>query len=171
MATVQRVGTIAITGSLHTSPSDMLDAYTHTIPINLLIKKWCFKAAVCLTTLPPEHPLYKLVRASTNWKVIRHKSLLHNLMQIFQLASNAISKIATVVCNPMDANKIPLWISIINSKEESVTEDINTWESIKIYSNGSKNKGKVGVAAIMIKLGQQPHALYYHLGNDLEHTI
>jgi len=171
MATVQRAGTITITGSLCMSPSDTLNTCAHTIPTNLLIEKWCFKAAIHLTTLPPEHPLFKLVKASANQKVIRHKSLLHNLMQIFQLAPNTISKIATAAHNPLDANKILLQISIANSKDESVIKATNAQEAIKVYSDGSENKGKVGMATILMKQGQQPHILHYHLGNDMEHTI
>jgi hypothetical protein len=57
-----------------TSPTDTLDACTYTIPAAQLIQKWCFKAAVRYLTLPSEHSLYKLVRASANRKVKTHKA-------------------------------------------------------------------------------------------------
>ena len=171
LTTVQRAGTIAITGGLRTSPTDTLDACAYTIPARQLIEKWCFKSATRLSTLPPEHPLYKLVKASANRKIIKHKSPLHNLMQIFKLDPNRISKIATAVRNPLDANNIPLRTSIAGSKENSKIEDSNASESIKVYSDGSENNGKVGAAAVILKPGQQPRILHYHLGSDTEHTV
>jgi ribonuclease HI len=171
LTTVQRAGALAITGGLRTSPTDVLDACAYTYPAAQLIEKWCFKAAVRLSTLPPEHPLYKLVKASAKRKIIRHKSPLHNLMQIFKLDPNAISKIATAVRNPLDANKIPLQTSIASSKEESKLEDMNALESAKVYSDGSEINGKVGAAAVILKPGQAPRTLHYHLGSDAEHTV
>ena len=104
LTTVQRAGTIAVTGGLCTSPMDTLDACAYTFPAVQLAEKWCLKVAVWLATLPLQHPLYKLVNASANCMVIRHKSPLHNLMQIFKLKPKTITKIAGVVRNPMEAN-------------------------------------------------------------------
>ena len=171
LTTVQRAGAIAITGGLRTSPTDALDACAYTFPVAQLVEKWCLKAAVRLTTIPPQHPLYKLVNASANRTVIRHKSPLHNLMQIFKLKPKSISKIAVVVRNPLEANRIPLQTSIANSKEESITEANSATESIKVYSDGSENNGKVGAAVTLIRAGQWAHTLHYHLGSDVEHTI
>jgi ribonuclease HI len=171
LTSVQRAGAIAITGGLRTSPTDTLNACAYTIPAAQLLEKWCFKAAVWLSTLPSEHPLYKLVKSSAKRSVTRHKSPLHNLMQIFKLDPNSISKIATAVCNPLDANKIPLQISIASSKEESKIEASNALESIKIYLDRSENNGKVGAAAVLLNPGHWPCTLHYHLGSDAEHTI
>ena len=171
LAKVQRAATIAITGTLHTSPTDTLDAYIHTIPVEQLIEKWCLKAAVWLSTLPLEHPLYKLVKSSTNRNIIKHKSPLHYLMCIFKLSPTSITKITKMVHNPLDANTIPLQTSIASSKEESKTEATNALESIKVYSDGSKNNGKVGAATILLKWGQPHCTLHFHLGSDAEHTI
>jgi len=51
LTTVQRADTIAITGSLCTSPTDTLDVCAYTFPAVQLVEKWCLKAAVRLTTL------------------------------------------------------------------------------------------------------------------------
>jgi hypothetical protein len=136
-----------------------------------LIEKWCFKLAVHLTIIPLEHPLFKLVRASTSQNVQRHRTPLHNLMSIFKLDPKEITKIDIAICNLLDANKLPLRISIANSKEESKAESLNAMKAIKVYSNGLKINGKVGTAALLLKPGQPAHTLQYHLGSDVEHTI
>src|SRR5258708_3793283 len=53
----QRAGALAITGGLHTSPTDTLDTLTYLLPFNLIIEKWCYRVAMCLALLPDRHPL------------------------------------------------------------------------------------------------------------------
>src|SRR5258708_7065388 len=53
----QRAGMLAITGGLHMSLTDTFDALTNLLPFNLIIKKWCYRAAACLALLPDKHPL------------------------------------------------------------------------------------------------------------------
>ena len=171
LAKVQRAAMIAITGALYTSPTDTFNACTHTIPAEQLIEKWCLKAVVQLSTLPPEHPLYKLVKSSANRNIIKHKSPLHYLMHIFKLNPTSITKITAMVHNLLDANTTPLQTSIASSKEESKTEATNTPEAIKVYSDSSENNGKVGAATVLLKQGQPPRTLHFHLDNDTEHTI
>ena len=153
LTTVQRAGTITITGSLCTSPTNLLDFCTFTFPVKLLIEKWCYRAVVRLSTLSIEHPLYKLVKASVKCVIKRHKAPMHNLMKIFRLDPNSITitKIAIAVHNPLEANRIPMQISIAKSKEESKREANRASEAVKVYSDGSEANGKVGAATILIK--------------------
>ena len=44
-------------------------------------------------------------------------------------------------------------------------------EKIKVYSNGSAQEGKVGVAAVMICPGKETHRLHYHIGLVDHHTV
>ena len=168
---VQRAGTLAITGGLRTSPTDTLDACAYTIPAELLIEKWCFKAAVRLTRVPPEHPLFKLVKVSANRNVKKHAAPLHNLMHAYKLNPTTISKIAPAVRNPMNLSQLPLRVSIANSKEQSKLDASNATEVIKVYSDGSEINGKVGAAALLLRLGKPPRTLHYHLGSDATHNI
>jgi ribonuclease HI len=171
ITTIQRAGAIAITGGLRTSPTDTLDACAFLIPATQLIKKGCFKGAVRLATIPPEHPLFKVVRASANRKLIRHKAPTHVLMQTFELKPDAVTKIAAMVRNPMEAKEIPMRISIANGKEASIAEAANASEAIKVYSDGSEINGKVGAAAIMLNPGNPTRTLHFCLGSDTEHTV
>jgi ribonuclease HI len=170
LTTVQRAGTIAITGALRTSPTDTLDAYANIIPAPLLVEKLCHKAAIRLATIPPEHPLYKPVKASANKYIRRHKAPLHNLMQISKIDPNKMEKISVAVRNPLDINKIPLRISIASDKEKSKTEAISAPETVKVYADGSEIQGKVGAAATLLRPGCAPRILHYHLGSKSKHT-
>jgi hypothetical protein len=153
LTSTQRAGMTAIMGGLQTSPTDSLDACTYMIPVDHLIDKWCYRAAVRLATLLPKHPLHKLIKASANMNIKRHRVPLNNLMQIFDLDPKAIEKIGTVVCNPLDANKIPYHTSIPTSEEESKVEECNAGEVVKVYTDGSVISRKVGAAAILIRPG------------------
>jgi hypothetical protein len=46
MTSIQRAGTLAITGGLQTSPTDTLDAHVFTLPLHLETEKHLFRAAV-----------------------------------------------------------------------------------------------------------------------------
>ena len=61
IASVQRAGALAITGSLQTSPTDALDACTFLLSVHMVIAKWCQRAYIRMASLLPEHPLYKPV--------------------------------------------------------------------------------------------------------------
>jgi hypothetical protein len=57
ITSIQRGGALAITGALHTSPTDTLDACAYLLPTTSIVSKWCLRATVHLAMLPPEHPL------------------------------------------------------------------------------------------------------------------
>src|SRR5258707_4238785 len=139
LITAQRAGTIAIMGALRTSPTETLDACAFTIPADLLVEKWCHKAAICLAMLPPKHPLHKPVKVSARKNTKRHKAPLNNLMQIFELDPKAIEKISVAVHNPLDlgTDKAPLHINIASSKEKSKEEALSAKEMVKVYTDGS----------------------------------
>jgi ribonuclease HI len=167
--TIQRAGTLAITGGLRTSPTDSLNACAYTFPVEQTIVRWCHKAAVRLATLPPEHPLYKPVKASAAKNIKRHKAPLHNLMRLLDHDPKEIEKISVAVRNPMDTNKIPLRISIADNKESSKIEAQNANETVQIFTDGSALNKKLGAAAILIRPGQRNRILHYHLGSTKEH--
>jgi hypothetical protein len=167
--TIQRAGTLAITGGLRTSPTNLLNACAYTFPVEQTIVRWCHKAAVRLATLPPEHPLYKPVKASAAKNIKRHKAPLHNLMRLLDHDPKEIEKISVAVHNPMDTNKIPLHISIVDNKESSKIEAQNANKMVQIFTDGSALNKKVGAAAILIRPGQRNRILHHHLSSTKEH--
>ena len=52
LTSVQRAGTLAITGGLRTSPTDALDAHAFTLLLHLETEKHLFRSAICIATLP-----------------------------------------------------------------------------------------------------------------------
>ena len=65
LTTVQCMATAAVTGVLHTSTSDIMEAHANLMPIELLLNKVCHRAALQLAALLESHPLYKPVCQST----------------------------------------------------------------------------------------------------------
>ena len=123
LATIQCSSAIAITGALHTSPTDTLNACAFLLPAILMVKKWCSQAAIRLATVPPEHPLYKPVCRSRSIHIKWHRTLLHNLFAHVGYDLRLMEKIPTKPRNPMSIGKLPFTISIPTNKEASILED------------------------------------------------
>jgi hypothetical protein len=85
LTSVQRAGTIAITGCLQTMPTDLLNLHVGTLPIHLKIDKHCHRAATRIATLPPMHLLHKPARKCVSRMVKQHVSPLHKLMNTYRI--------------------------------------------------------------------------------------
>ena len=171
LTAVQRAGTLAITGGLRTSPTDALDAHAHVLPLHLEIEKHLFRAAIRIATLSPQHPLHKPAKSCANRKIKRHRSPLHELMQIFDIKPNLLETITTTGGNPATRHKRPFKMDTASSKEASVKADEEGKETIKVYLDGSAQNGKVGAAAVLIRPGKETRKLHYHLGTTDQHTV
>ena len=96
----QRAGALVITGGLCTSPTDTLDALTNLLPFHMIMEKWCYRAAVHLTSLPDKHPLHKPVKLSAKHLVKKHRSPLHNLLRLLDTDLEKVSKATLAMHNP-----------------------------------------------------------------------
>jgi hypothetical protein len=168
---VQRVGALAITGSLRTSPMDALNASAYLLPASLTINRWCHRAYTCMAMLPPEHPLYKPV----NWKRMHtttwHRGPLHKLTSTYNLDTPNMEKIPAVACDPTKTGKLLFQISIPENKESSARAAKNATEEIQVFTDGSAQGGKVGAATILIRKNSPNCILHFHLGPEAEHTV
>ena len=171
LTTIQRSGTLAITGALRTSPTDALDTCAFLLPLMSAVERWCHRAAIRLASSPPEHPLYKPVKVSKKRNVKRHRSPLHALFGPTNFDPAVTKKIPAKPLNPALIGKLPFTISIASSKEASKAEDRHAQETIRIYTDRSSHNGKVGAAAILIQPNGPHKTLHYHLGPDKEHTV
>ena len=90
-------------------------------------------------------------------------------MQLLAHDPKTIEKILVAVQNPMDTNKTPMHVSITDNKENSKTEAQNANETVQVFTNSSSYNNKVGVAAVLLRPGQQTCMLHYHLGLTKEH--
>jgi hypothetical protein len=142
ISSIQRAGILAITGGLHTSPTDILNTSTFLLPTPLLIRKWCLKAAIRMATLPKEHLLHKPV----NWKVThitkKHHGPLNILANSHSIDTRKIEKIPTLRQNPSETGELPFYIKILADKEALVCEAKNALEEIQVFTDGSVLRSK-----------------------------
>ena len=66
LASVQHIATVAITGALHTTATDTMEAHANLWPMELLMHRICHRAAMRLAALPESHPLYKPVKITAH---------------------------------------------------------------------------------------------------------
>ena len=171
LTTIQRAAAIAITGGLRTSPTDALDAHANLLPTDLMIDKWCHRAALRLASLPPEHPLHTPVKKCASRHLKRHRAPLHILMQAHNLVPSKIEKMPATARNPAKAKFVPLRTDIPKDKNATKIADQCAPEKVRIYTDGSAHNGKVGAAAILYRPGRPKRTLHYHLGSAEEHTV
>ena len=171
LTTIQRSGALVITGGLHTSATDALDAMAFLLPAPLLADKWCHRAAVRLVMLPKEHPLHGIVQHKVSGKIKKHKSPLNSLLAAYRHDPKRIEKTPTTARNPVLQGKLPFVICIAENREESIRETENAREAIQVFTDGSAIDGKVGAAAVLTRAGNPPCALHLHMGPESEHTV
>jgi len=171
VASVQRAGMLAITGGLHTSPTDALDAVAYLMPIPLLVDKACHQAAIHLATLPKSHPLHRIANHKTSGKIKRHRSPINSLLAAYRFDPKKIEKIPATARDPTLQGELPFVTSIADSREDSIKEAKSTREKVQVYTDGSALNGKVGAATILTREGKPPCALHLTLGPKSEHTV
>jgi ribonuclease HI/exonuclease III len=168
---VQRAGTLAITGGLRTSPTDSLNACANLHPAPLAIEKWCHRAMVRLAMLPADHPLAKTIARAKLRTTKRHRSPLHNLARRFKINPREMEKIPATIRHPALHGKLPFGCTIAEDRELATTEAREADEEIRVYSDGSALEGNTGAAAVLLRDGKTPRTLQYRLGPDSEHTV
>ena len=168
LTSVQRIATIAITGAMKTTVTDILEAHANIILIELLLLHACYRAAIHLITLPASHPLHKPIKACINRPIHYHPSPLHNLLHTFNLKLGNYETI-TPVLQPL--NQQPLFMTdISNTREESKEADLADTSDAKVYTDGSGADGNAAASAALYKRGRCTNTLRYHLGLLADHT-
>jgi ribonuclease HI len=168
---VQRVGALAITGGLHSLPTDMLDASAYLMPAELTVDSWCHRALVQLAMLPEDHLLHKTVVSKRASKIKRHKSPANFLLERYGYNTKRFKKIPAITRNPMQSSKLPFKTKIAKSRDASMRNATNAKEEVQVYADGSAMNRKVGVAAILIRAGKLLRMLHMHLGPESKHTV
>jgi hypothetical protein len=171
LTSVQRAGALAITGGLRTSPTDSIDALAFLLPFVKTINTWCYRAALCLASLPDKHPLRKPVNICAKRMVKKHLSPLHNLLRTLDANISEIDTKPTKTHNPSKLPNLPFEVSIPPDKESSKREAQENTDEIQVYSDGSIIDDKVGAAAILTRPGKEHRTLHLHLGKSSEYTI
>jgi len=171
ITTIQRVGALAITGGLRTSATDALDAAAYLLLAPLLADKACHRAALCLTTLPKEHPLHRIANNKTTGKIKHHKSPMSSLLAAYKVDPKKTEKIPTAVRDPTLQGELPFETSIAECREESVKEAERADEEVQVFTDRSALNGMVGAATILTREGNPPRVLHLTLGPEEKHTV
>jgi hypothetical protein len=82
LRSVQRKVATAITGGLQTTAGDILDVHSYILPLDLLLNKLLFGAALRLCSLPKPHPLHTQLRSRSTQRAKRHLSPVHHLLRL-----------------------------------------------------------------------------------------
>ena len=100
---IQRVATLAITGALHTTPTDLLDAYAGLLPMELTLSKACHRTAVRILTLPNTHPLHRIARTARHRPPKKHLAPLDHALATLKIGNAVIETIIPITNSPPPA--------------------------------------------------------------------
>ena len=93
---VQHKVTKSVTGGLSTMAGDIMDVHAYILPVDFLFCKLLFHAMLHLWSLPIGHPLHPCIHTAACWKVKRHPSPLHHLINFAGLNPKNIETISPV---------------------------------------------------------------------------
>ncbi|KAF9440417.1 hypothetical protein P691DRAFT_687762 [Macrolepiota fuliginosa MF-IS2] len=167
---VQRIAALAITGGLHTTPNDLLDAHAGLTPLQFMLDEICHRNTTRICTLPGSNPLTHIARRCVTRPSKKHLSNLQMLLERYSLNPATIETIRPPAFT--SADPLPLGTSIAETREDSMGEEREDDSRYKIYSDGSGQDGRVGAAAILMEAGNPTPTkmLQFHLGTTAEHT-
>ena len=174
LESIQRIATLAITGALRTTPTDLLDLHANLLPVDLAIEKACYRSLVRISSLPPSHPLHHIIREyheDLKVQLPKHPTNLHFLLRTF----NFVPSLTEIVAPVTD---VPEWLKaftteIATSRTDSIAHEIIDDADVAIYTDGSKvDSGGVGASAVTLKRGYvtPSNRLRFFLGNANQHT-
>jgi len=171
---LQRIATLAITGTLRTTPNNLLDAHSGLLPADLMLKNICHRALTRLCTLPLTNPVASQIETYHNQLASRHPTNIQHLFKIFRINPITLETIPATAKPPN--YRLPIDMLITDSKEESIEDEPKDKVNIRIYTDGSSQNGFVGAAAVMYyprngALNKSPRILQHQLGTDKEYSV
>jgi hypothetical protein len=176
MARVQRMVAILITGTLHSTPNDLLLAHANILPLQQALHKICHNATLRMSTLHRSHPLHKGTLSTFNFHANQnftgskhHPSPLHKLFKEFRINPATMETIEPV-------HHFPKWtpdieIRIASKPEEAYLEDTLVDEELRVYSDRLAIDGGVGGVAVLMEGDRVVGERRFHLGSTEEHTV
>lgn len=165
---VQRMATLAITGALRTTATDVLDIHADTLPIELLLHQACQRSIVRLASLPDTHPLQAMVRRCAKMQVKKHRTPIHEMLRTYEIDPTNIETLSPIRRLPTQQNTFVTHIA--RSRDESKDDNQQNKDNIRVYADGSGYKGQAGAAAVLYRSLRRPKVLRYHLGPLTQHT-
>jgi hypothetical protein len=168
---VQRKVATAIMGGLRTTAGDILYVHAYILPLDLLLNKLLFRAALRLCSLPKSHPLHAQLRSCSTQRAKWHLSPVHHLLRLARIDPKSIEVISPFRRSPGYA--APFSFSIPSSKDEALplARLTETTAPVRIYSDGSGFEGGIGASALLYISDRLVKTLCFYLGTDKEHTV
>jgi len=149
---IQRTATLAITGTLRTTPTDLLDAHAGVLPMELALSKVCHRAMVRMLTLPDTHPLHQFINEARTRPPLKHQGPVDHLLKAFKLENEDIETIIPAIDDPYRPSRFQTCIQ--ETRELSIEQEDNDAADYRVYSDGSGFEGGIGAAAVLYKKGQ-----------------
>lgn len=163
LESMQRLATLAITGALRSTATDVLNAHANIPPMELQAQRICHRGTLQLSTVPKEHPMHKMIHKIAKQGSVKHfNSQLHILFTLFpDAAPGQVEVIPSTGRCPWKSE--PFSTSIAGNKTEAAEEDEQARRdgTLTIYTDGSKIDGGVGAAAVAFKNGKNIGELRY----------
>lgn len=160
----QRIATLAITGTLRTTPNDYVDIHANTYPMDLALLKACFSAMVRYLTLPDTHPLHQIIVNAKCQVPAKHLSPIDKLIKQFSLKRIQTETILPIASLPSRPNTFRLQMD--NTREDSINSEATDNADFKVFSDGSGHDNGIGAAAILYEKNRHRplRSLKAHLG-------
>lgn len=171
---LQRLATIAINGALRTSPTDLLDAHSGLLPIDLLLKKICYRSMVRICTLPPTNPVqYQAVEYFVK-PARKHTTNIQRIIKRSGLDPTIFETVPAVSRPPV--YQPPLDVIVADSKAEAIEQETEDLADMKIYTDGSGQNGLVGASAVLYYtkkgvIDEPARILRCQLGPDSKYSV
>jgi len=143
--------TLAITGSLRTTPTDLLDVHTGVLPMDLALSQACHRAAVRMRMLPVTHPLHQMIEQARRSSPRKHLSPVDSLLARFNLKKVKMETIVPAIENLHQVLRYKT--SIPTTRETSIKEEDLDKSDFKVFSDSSGQEGGVGAAAVIYRRG------------------
>jgi ribonuclease HI len=149
----QRLATTAITGTLRSAPTDLIDAHAGLLPMELALRKACHRALLRSLTLPDSHPLHQIIKRAKRHPPENHLGPLDQLLKIFKLKNTKFENIESAIQN-VAGIAIPRPKTVIaQNREDSISFERNDNADFKAFSDGSGQEDGIGASAILYKRG------------------
>ena len=171
LKTAQHKVAAAVMGGLRTTAGDVLDVHAYILPVDLLMNKLLYRAALRLCSLPKSHPLHAQLRSRSICRAKRHLSPIHTLLCFANLDPKRVKTILPV--RRSLSYKISFSLKIPSSKDAalSLAQLTDFTVPVRVYSDSSGFNGSIWASAILYLRDRLIKTLRFYLGTEQEHTV
>jgi ribonuclease HI len=172
LGSVQRIATLAITGALRSTATNVLEAHANILPMHLSIQRACFLATLRYATLDEPHPLARTTQKITTVNQKGNRSPLHQLLKMFpELDPRTLEKIPAISDAPWSPP--PTHIKIDDTRERAIERAKKKPVSATfwVFTDGSGIDGYARASAVLFCNDHKVTMLRYRLGPLTEHTV